>query len=394
MTMISFDTSLCLLADFAKALPSETVALDDADGRVLAAPIVALRNSPPFTVSAMDGYAVRDDDLNLPCSLAVIGKSFASGGLPPPLEPQSCLRVFTGAPVPAGADRIIVQEDVESDGIHAHFTEPLSNRRHIRLAGSDFGAGDILIDAGRALNPQCLVTVAAAGFAKIDVFRLPKVAILATGDELAAPGHSQNGSGKVPDSLSAALAAMTQRWHGQVVDRQILPDDRAQLQRAAEQAVERADVVIVTGGASVGEKDFAKEMFADLHLAFSKVAIRPGKPIWLGTVGKTVILGLPGNPTSAVVTARLYLAPLLFGLAGYKTDAAWNWKTMSVDVPLEAAGDRDTFLCAKSTDSGVVPLCQQDSAAQRSLANTEFLIHRRANAPSTHGGAAADVLPV
>jgi molybdopterin molybdotransferase len=187
---------------------------------------------------------------------------------------------------------------------------------------------------------------------------------------------------------------MTRRWHGQVVDRQILPDDRAQLPHAAEQALERADVVIVTGGASVGEKDFAKEMFADLAIVFSKVAIRPGKPVWLGTVGKTVILGLPGNPTSAVVTARLYLAPLLLGLAGYKAETAWNWQTMSVNVPLEAAGDRDTFLCAKSTDCGVVPLRQQDSAAQRSLANTEFLIHRRANAPSTLAGAPAEVLPL
>jgi len=390
--MISFDTSLRLLADLATALPSETVALDDADGRVLATPIIAMRNSPPFTVSAMDGYGVRDDDLSLPCSLAVVGKSFAGGSLPPPLVPRSCMRVFTGAPVPAGADRIIVQEDVESDDKHALFSKPLSDRRHIRVAGSDFGTGDILIDAGWALTPQSLVTVAAAGMAQVNAVRQPKVAILATGDELAGPGQSQNGS--VPDSLSAALAAMTRRWHGLVVDRHVLPDDRAQLRHAAEQALERADVVIVTGGASVGEKDFAKEMFANLAIVFSKVAIRPGKPVWLGTVGKTVILGLPGNPTSAVVTARLYLAPLLLGLAGHKAETAWNWQTMSVDVPLEAAGDRDTFLCAKSTDSGVVPLRQQDSAAQRSLANTEFLIHRRANAPSMLGGAAAKVIPL
>lgn len=147
----------------------------------------------------------------------------------------------------------------------------------------------------------------------------------------------------MPDSLSAALAAMTRRWHGHVIDRQILPDDRAQLRHAAEQALKRADVAIVTGGASIGEKDFAEEIFDGLHFVFSKVAIRPGKPVWLGVVGKTVILGLPGNPTSAVVTARLYLAPLLFGLAGYKTESAWNWQTMSVDAPLEAAGDRDTF---------------------------------------------------
>lgn len=395
--MISFEESIHLLAGLAVPLAEEDVALDDADGHVLANPIVANRSAPAFAVSAMDGYAVRDQDLHtLPLALKVAGKSFAGGGLPRALEAGTCVRVFTGAVVPEGADRVVVQEDVITENSCARFHLPLGNSRHLRAAGSDFAKGDVLVPAGVELNPPRLVAVAAADVARVSVIRRPRVAIIANGDELKPPGSIDAAGHRIPDSLTIALSALIRRWNGIISSRRICPDDLDLLRRAASQAIGQADVVVVTGGASVGERDFAKTMFAqhELQLTFSKVAIRPGKPVWLGTVGDTIVLGLPGNPTSAFVTARLYLAPLLAGLAGFNPSTAWAWRALPLAAPIDATGERHTFLRAKSSSNGVEALSNQDSSAQKALAAAEFLIQRPPRSPRAEAGISVNVLPL
>jgi molybdopterin molybdotransferase len=342
----------------------------------------------------MDGYAVRDEDLRtLPVSLPVAGKSFAGGGVPDALLPGTCVRVFTGAAVPPGADRVVIQEDVTATNDSAQFDRTPGTSRHIRAAGSDFVTGDVLVPAGVPLNPQRLVAAAAADLADVAVVRQPRVFVLANGDELRAPGSS-GAAHQIPDSLTTALAALVRRWNGSPSGYRICPDDLSRLRQAASEAVAQADVVVVTGGASVGERDFAKTMFADhdLQLVFAKVAIRPGKPVWLGRAGSTLILGLPGNPTSALVTARLYLAPLLAGLSGFDPAIAWAWQARPLAAPLETGGERHTFLRAKRSGDGVEALRDQDSGAQKALAAAEFLISRPPNAARAETGSLVDTL--
>lgn len=393
--MIGFAESVRLVAETAKPLGVEDVMLVDCDGRVLAAPVIAQHDSPVFSVSAMDGYAVRSQDLTaLPAALRVIGKSFAGSGVPAPLQPNTCMRVFTGAPIPDGADRVIIQEDVTAEEGHAQFRIPLSESRHIRAAGSDFATGDVLVPAGVPLNPQRLVAIAAADLSRVCVFHRPRVSVITCGDELTAIGTSPS-AGRIPDSISIAVSALVRHWNGESVGRRLCPDDLDVLTRAAQEEIDRADVVVVTGGASVGEHDYAKQMFSahGLELIFSKVAIRPGKPVWLGRASKAIVLGLPGNPTSALVTARLYLVPLLLGLSGHDPYAAWNWQTKTLAAATPTGGERDSFLRAALRDDGIAALTNQDSAAQKMLAEATFLIHQKPNTGPRERGETVSVLP-
>jgi molybdopterin molybdotransferase len=393
--VITFDEAAVLVAGIAGPLGKESVALADARGRVLATPVLAGRASPSSCVSAMDGYAVREADLAvLPVSLPVAGESFAGAGFADALPAGACLRIFTGARLPAGADRVIIQEEVQRDGDQALFAHPLCARRHLRAAGSDFRTGDLLVPAGRRLNAQGLIAAAAANLGTLEVFRRPSVAILATGDELAAPGSPGRRPDAIPESVSFGVGALAEDWGAEVVSRRRCADDLVLLRAAAAEAVAEADVVVVTGGASVGERDFARDMFATLglELLFSKVAIKPGKPVWMGRVGGSVIVGLPGNPTSALVTARLFLAPLLAGLGGRDPRKAWAWRSMPLAGPMGQEGDRETFHRARRYRDVVVLSDDQDSSAQRALAASDLLVRRRPNAPSVVVGDRVEVL--
>lgn len=392
--MITFDQAAALISGGVASLGIERVPLSEARGRVLAAPVRADRPSPAADVSAMDGYAVRDADLAvLPASLPVAGSVFAGAPDAGELPERACLRIFTGAPLPAGAERVIIQEEVRRDGDAAHFDQPAPRRRHVRSAGSDFQAGDLLVPAGVRLNAQRLVAAAAANLAVVDVCRRPRVAILATGDELAPPG-SRPAGGAIPESVSFGVAALAEEWGGEVILRRHCGDDLPLLKSTAAAAVNAADVVVVTGGASVGEKDFAREMFAPLglELVFSKVAMKPGKPVWMGRVGETWVVGLPGNPTSAIVTARLFLAPLLAGLSGRDSDVAWNWRAVPLNRPLHNEGDRETFHRASIQQGGATVATDQDSSAQRTLAGADLLVRRRPGAPAAAAGDWVEVL--
>ncbi len=383
-SLISFDEAIGRVIGLAKPLGSEKVVLDQADGRYLAKPVIAPSASPATPVSAMDGYAVRDIDIaHTPVSLEIISKSFAGGGYSGELPLGSCVRVFTGAPVPHGTDRVVIQEDVRVEGSKAFFVKPPNGHRHLRHVGSDFLAGDVLVAAGYQLNPQRLVATAAADLAELQVVRQPRAFIICCGDELSEPGQSKARPGSIPESISFGVAALACRWGAKVVGRTRKPDKLKELQAKAASAAELTDVIVVIGGASVGEKDFAKDMFAPLGLefVFNKVAIKPGKPVWMGRLGERIVIGLPGNPTSALVTARLFLAPLLTGMAGGDATAALAWRKLPLTAPVDACAQRETFMRAKCDHGGVTPLSIQDSAAQKAIADSNLLIRRRVGAP-------------
>lgn len=371
--MLEFETALKLLLHEARPLEAERIPLEEACERTLASDLRALRASPAVHVSAMDGYAILDQDLG--ATLPVTGESFAGSPVPPMLTAGTCMRVFTGAPVPRNADRVVVQEAVDRRPEGA--VMPLARPRgdHIRRAGSDFAPGKILLTRGAAITPQAMIAAAASDHGLVEVIRRPRVAILATGDELRSPG-APGGALSVPDSVTYGVMGLVQCYGGDVCMRSRLPDRPDILRQAATEAVAGSDVIVVTGGASVGERDFAKLMFDDLGLEilFSKVAIKPGKPVWLGRVRSALVVGLPGNPTSAMVTARLFLAPLIAGLAGRDPRCALGWQAAVLDGETPERGDRDLFLRASRRHGRLKLAENQDSGAQKTLAQSEVLV--------------------
>lgn len=393
--MITFDEALEHVRRAARPLGKETVRFDAAAGRVLAAPVIARVASPRSDVSAMDGYAVREDDIAaLPARLQVAGESFAGNGWDGTVGAGECARIFTGAPVPIGADRVVLQEDVRRDGDFAVVYEHPGRARHIRKAGGDFEQGEELLGGGRILDPRAIVAAAAADVAELEVYARPRVSILSTGDELAEPGTAAKQIGAVPESVSLGIATLACDWGAEIKTRQRLRDELPTMEEAAARAVAAADVVIVTGGASVGEKDFAKTMFepTGIELIFSKVSIKPGKPVWLGRAGAALVMGLPGNPTSALVTARLLLAPLLAGLSGRDPNEPLRWRTARLAAPLDECGSRETFHRARWKGDDVEVLSFQDSSAQKALAEANTLVRQLANSPAIVAGGEVKVL--
>ena len=393
--MIGFDEAVSAVRTLARPLGTETLAIQAAAGRVLAEAVHARVASPPCDVSAMDGYAVRDEDLaNVPVSLNIAGESFAGRGWDGEIAAGQCVRIFTGAPVPRGADRVVIQENVEREGKRAIIRESSGSARHIRIRGGDFATGDELLGPGQYLHPRAVVAAAAADVAELRLFVRPRVAVLSTGDELAPPGSAAAIHGAIPESVSLGVAALVEQWGGTIVRRSLLRDDLKAMEKAAAEAIEAGDLVVVTGGASVGEKDFAKTMFEPLglELLFSKVAIKPGKPVWLGKAGKALVMGLPGNPTSALVTARLLLAPLLCGLAGRDVSHALRWRSGPLGAAIDASGSRETFNRARWNGGVVDVLSNQDSSAQKTLAEADLLVRQRANGPAMRAGELVEIL--
>ena len=387
--MISFDEATTVVIDAAQPLGHERLPIGEAHRRVLAEPIIARVDSPPCDVSAMDGYAVRDRDLLLlPARLRVSGESFAGSGSDANIELGCCTRIFTGAPIPKNADRVVIQEVVRRDGDVAVIDDDPGAATHIRRRGSDFVKDTLLVETGTRLDFRALVAAAGADLADIAVWRRPRVLVLGTGDELAAPGTAAQIKGAIPESVSLGVAALAEDWGALVLDRIRLRDDLGAMEAAAAGALERADLIVMTGGASVGEKDFAKAMFAGhgLELLFSKVAIKPGKPVWLGRAKGKLVMGLPGNPTSALVTARLLLAPLIAGLSGLDPRSALPWRKAPLLASLPACGDRETFVRARAVPDGVEPVSNQDSSAQKTLVEADVLVRRRSGAPPANAG--------
>lgn len=388
--MISFDDAVRYVSQVATPLGSERVALAEAAGRVLAAPVTSRLDAPRFDQSVMDGYAVRSVDL--PGRLTVIGESLPGAGFAGVVQQGTCVRIFTGAPLPAGADRIVIQEVVERDGNFADIGARSVDGTYVRPAASDFRAGEVLLEAGKHLSARAMIAAAAADVTDLEVVRKPRVVILATGDELVEPGTAHLSPQGVPESVSFGIAALVADWGGEIVAVRRLKDELGSMKTAASDALASADLVVVTGGASVGERDFAQAMFAGsgLETIFSKVSMKPGKPVWLARANERLVIGLPGNPTSAMVTGRLLLAPLVAGLAG--RHGAADWMRVPLAGSLPPCGDRETFVRASRTELGAMPVANQDSGSQRALIASDLLIRCAPNSPAQPPGAIVPAL--
>jgi molybdopterin molybdotransferase len=392
--VITLGEALALLEAAVLPLPAEEVALAASAGRVLAAPVIARSDGPRHAVAAMDGYAVCDSSTRAGEPLKVIGEARAGGRFAGTVSSGEAVRIFTGAAMPDGADRCIMQEYAKRKGKTVRFAEGYGPGWHVRAAASDFAAGAVLLEAGTRLGPLQMIAAAAADQAVLRVDGRVRVALIATGDELVAPGSAHLGADSIPESVSFGVAAMAEAAGARIVRQTIGCDDLAKLEALAGEALAQADVVVVSGGASVGERDFAKPMFAahGLELVFAKVAIKPGKPVWLGRAKGTWVLGLPGNPTSAMVTARLFLLPLIAGLQGRPLADVMRWRHLPLAAPLAATGARETLVRAAWDDDGLRPIGNQDSGAQGALAQADWLIRCLPNQPARAAGEVVSAL--
>jgi len=390
-----------MLSDAAR-LGVERVALAEAVGRVLAAPIVADRHQPPFDASAMDGWAIRHADLSPGASFRIVGESAAGRAHGRPVEAGQAVRIFTGAPVPPGADLVVIQENATREGetvIFAIDRDPPPG--NIRPAGGDFRSGDLLLAEGARIDAWRLSLAAAAGRAELAVARRPRVAILATGDELVPPGANP-ASDQIFESGSFALAALVQAWGGEAIRLKAQADDLDAIARAVDAA--EVDLVVTVGGASVGDHDLVKPALQTLglDLRVQTVAVRPGKPTWFGLLqdGRRV-LGLPGNPASALVCAELFLRPLLAALTGagavFRVDGAMSAGVLA--APLPATGPREHWMRATRTIDAegrvrVTPFPDQDSSLIGVFSRADCLVMRPAGAPPAAEGETVDLLPL
>lgn len=376
--------------------PAEIVALANAWGRVTAAPIIARVTQPPADVSAMDGYALRGADGTLGAVLDVIGSAPAGHPFEGEVRPGQAVRLFTGSVVPTGADAILLQEDATATGAEVKVNEAVTVGRHIRRAGQDFAAGDAVVPAGRRLTARDVGLAAAANHPWLTVHRLPRIAILATGDEIAMPGEPIPPGGIV-SSNSHALAALVRARGGEPVVLPVAADTHEAVAAVAD-AVHGMDMLVTTGGASVGDHDLVIDSLKSrgLVLNFWQIAMRPGKPLLFGRLGPVPVLGLPGNPVSALVCSILFLLPALSRLAGLPA-APPPTEQVIAGAALRANDHRADHLRATiSTDSHgrtvATPFPVQDSAMLRRLAHADALILRAPNAPALPEGSETPVI--
>lgn len=393
--MISVEDALARVLAMAAPLGSETVTLRQAAGRVLAAPAVARMTQPPFAASAMDGYAICNADHHPGQTLTVIGEAGAGHAFAGQIGLGQAVRILTGAPVPTGADRVVLQEDVARQGDKITLTGKLEQANHIRPLGQDFKAGDAL-SAPRRLKAADLSLLASMNLPEVLVARRPRVAILSTGDELVMPGESPRAD-QIIASNGFALAAMAEEAGAEVRLLPIARDDEDSLHFAFSLA-QGADVIVTVGGASVGDHDLVGKVAQDLGLEqnFWKIAMRPGKPLMAGRLGTSVMLGLPGNPVSAIVCAHLFLSPLLAHLQGLEGRHAVRKARLAVAV--DANGPRTHYMRALLADGEagptITPMARQDSALLTILTEANALLIRPVGDGPRHAGELVDFLPI
>jgi molybdopterin molybdotransferase len=373
-------------------LPAERVALAEAEGRVLAEDLAALRTQPPDDVSAMDGYAVRAADVaSAPARLKLIGEVAAGRPFAGRVNAGEAARIFTGGVLPAGSDTVVIQENTTREGATVNVTTPAARGRNVRVAGLDFRARDVRLKKGRRLTGRDVALAAAMNHATVPVRRRPKIAIVATGDELVAPG-TEPGPGQIVYSNVFALAAIARREGAEVIDLGILPDRLDETIAGVRRARDLgADVLVTAGGASVGEYDLVQPALAaeGVALSFWKIAMRPGKPMMFGSLGRMRVLGLPGNPVSAYVCSVLFVAPLIRKLLG-RTDIDLRVTNGVLGRDLPANDEREEYMRATLARRGgtwvATPFPQQDSSMLVPLAAADCLIIRPAFAPAAPAG--------
>ena len=378
------------LLAMATPVATETLAIGAASGRWTAAPVTARRTQPARDLSAMDGYAVRFGDL--PGPFRVVGESAAGRPSGVTVGPGEAVRIFTGAAVPDGADSIVIQEEVARESDLARLTGegPSAIGRHIRRRGLDFSAGDVVVPAGERLTPARIAVAATAGVDAISVRRRIRVATAATGDELVRPGMPV-GDGQLPESNGIMIAAQLADLPVDIVDLGILPD-RLDVLADAFHTVD-ADVLVTTGGASVGDHDLVRPALkaAGADIDFWRIALRPGKPMMAGRLGRMIALGLPGNPVSAFVTTHIFLRPLIGKLSGAHDPCPLRLRVPLAEA-LPANDHREDYLRARLIDGCAVPFTFQDSSMLLTLASSACLIVREPHAPAAAKGEMVSII--
>ena len=395
MSLLSVDEARRRILDPIGRLTSERVALTAAQGRTLAADLIAQRTQPPFTASAMDGYALRSADLQqIGQEFVVIGEAAAGRSFEGLVASGQAVRIFTGAPLPQGADTVVIQENTRkilSDRVAVD--ELQGAGRHLRPAGLDFHAGDRLLRAGTRLGWQELTLAAAMDHAALVVVRPPRVAIVSTGDELVRPGTSRR-----PDQIVASnaygLAAIVASEGGVPFDLGLVGDDEAETVHVLREALDGgADLIVTLGGASVGDHDVVQSALkaAGMKLDFWKIAMRPGKPLMSGRIGDVPVLGLPGNPVSSLVGAVLFVRPLIAAMLGRPTETVPAVTEATLGAPMKSNDSRQDYVRARLEPREnalpvVVPMTMQDSSMLSSLAAADCLLIRPPHAPAADIG--------
>jgi molybdopterin molybdotransferase len=391
-TVILVEEALARLLALIDTLPPEQIALPEGLGRVLAEDIAARRTQPPFAVSAMDGYAVRADDLGrIPAELRIVAEVPAGAGFGGHVGAGEAARIFTGAPMPAGTDTVVVQENTERDGDRVRVLETARCGHYVRRQGLDFAEGEVLLRAGRRLTARDIGLAAAMNRPWLFVHRRPRIGILSTGDEIVLPGEPI-GPHQIVSSNSLALSAIVSACGGIAVSVGNAPDDPAALRRIAA-ATRGVDLLVTTGGASVGEHDLVRDALAadGFELDFWQIAMRPGKPLMVGRYRGTPMLGLPGNPVSSFVCSMLFLAPAIERLSGAAASGGPMEATARLGAPVAANDRRQDYLRARLARAAdgveeAFPFEVQDSSMMRLLAIADCLILRPPHAPAVPAG--------
>lgn len=398
MALTPVDAALDAVLEGIAPLPAERFALDECWHRVLAQDVTALRTQPPQDMSAMDGYAVRAADAVLGAKLRVIGEVAAGKPFDRTLGAGDAARIFTGGVVPDGADAIVIQEDATRDGEVVTVNEAAKPGRHVRKAGIDFRQGETLLRKGHRLFDRDLAVIASMNHPSLEVHRRPRIALLATGDELVMPG-STPGPGQIVYSNGFALRALMRAEGAEVIDLGVAPDRLDETAAAIRRAIDaKADVLVTTGGASVGDHDLVQAALKaeGVTMAFWQIAMRPGKPMMSGRRGALSVLGLPGNPVSSYVCATLFAVPLIRALSG-RSDVRHTPQAATLGGDLRANDHRQDYLRAKLStgpDGALIAtaLSNQDSSLTSVLSAGEALIVRPPHAEFARAGSACVIL--
>jgi molybdopterin molybdotransferase len=380
-----------------RSLGSEQVGLTNALGRVLAEDVAARVTQPPADVSAMDGYAVRAADVaTVPARLRVVGQAPAGGSYDATVSAGEAVRIFTGGPLPSGADTIVIQEDTTAEGDHVVVREGAARGTYVRRAGLDFKTGDVLLRKGRLLSARDIGAAAAMNVPWLAVARRPRIAVLATGDEVVMPGDAI-GRHQIVSSNGLSLAAFVTACGGDPIHLGIAPDDRDALRRMAEAAA-GADLLVTSGGASVGDHDLVQAVLgeAGMQVDFWKIAMRPGKPLMFGRIGATPVLGVPGNPVSTLVCATMFLRPAIDVMLGREATAEPQ-PTALLGRDLPANDSREDYLRARlSYDAEgrrvATPFDRQDSSMLSLMSAADCLVVRPPRAPAIAAGSIVNIV--
>ena len=394
--MLNVDDALRKLGDLTSpVLDTEVIPLIESKGRVVASTIDAPMDLPPFDTSAMDGYAVHESDLNQERELAVIGESRAGHVYQNAAAPGTAIRIFTGAPIPRGTSAVVIQEDVERNGDQIRFRTSLEIGENIRRRGHDIAKTQLLAKAGDRLDAYKISWLAACGVTNVTVVRRIRVALFSTGDELIDPG-TPLGPGQIYDANRTALRELLSERPVEVLDLGALPDDPHAINRALETAAKAADVVVTSGGVSVGDADYVKDIVAQAgSLDFWKIALKPGKPLAVGRVGKALFFGLPGNPVSTIITYLLFVAPTIDRLCGMSDNTPYRLPAILQETIEHHQGRREYIRGVFRTNDDrvtVSPTGDQSSNRLATFANANCLIVVPEQTDDIKAGSVVDIV--